>query len=198
MVVTQPHGLAQVMERIEEIKARFPARGGEFAAALASAMCVREPRVGGTGDTTAGGAGLEPGLRGAGLEPALLGGAIASAAARHGLDPALLTALVDAESGFRADAISPDGAIGLTQLMPATARRLGVLDAFDLQANLDGGARYLQEQLARFSQLPLALAAYNAGPEAVTRHGGIPPYPETRRFVSRVLDLVRRYAGQGR
>jgi soluble lytic murein transglycosylase-like protein len=123
--------------------------------------------------------------------------AIASAAARHGLDPAVLTALAHVESGFRADAVSPDGALGIAQLMPQTAREMGVADPFDLRAGLEGGARYLKEQLGRFSgNLALALAAYNAGPAAVARYGGIPPYPETQRFVSRVLDLAKRYAGR--
>ena len=125
--------------------------------------------------------------------------AVAAAASRHGLDPALLAALVHVESGFRPDAVSPDGAMGVAQLMPVTAARLGIADPFDLQANLDGGARYLKEQLGRFSgDLALALAAYNAGPAAVARYGGIPPYSETRRFVSRVLELAKRYAGQVR
>ncbi len=123
--------------------------------------------------------------------------AIASAAARHGLDPAVLTALAHVESGFRTDAVSPDGALGIAQLMPQTARELGVADPLDLRAGLEGGAKYLEEQLGRFSgDLSLALAAYNAGPAAVARYGGIPPYPETQRFVSRVLDLARQYAGR--
>ncbi len=91
--------------------------------------------------------------------------------------------------------ITQDGALGLTQLMPATAARLGVLDPLDPRANLEGGARYLREQLDRFpGDLPLALAAYNAGPGAVERHGGVPPYAETRGFVARVLGLIERYS----
>lgn len=107
----------------------------------------------------------------------------------HGLEPALLLAVISAESGFRAKALSPKGAQGLMQLMPATARRLGVRDAFDPEQNVRGGARYLNELLRLFdNDVRLALAAYNAGEDAVMRHGrAIPPYPETRQYVTRVL-----------
>jgi len=107
----------------------------------------------------------------------------------HGIEPALLLAVISAESGFRARAISPKGAQGLMQLMPATARRLGVRDPFDPEQNVRGGARYLNELLRLFdNDLRLALAAYNAGEDAVMRHGrAIPPYPETRQYVARVL-----------
>jgi soluble lytic murein transglycosylase-like protein len=110
-----------------------------------------------------------------------------------------LTALAHVESGFESDAVSPKGALGIAQLMPETARALGVADPLDLRAGLDGGARYLKEQLGRFSgDMALALAAYNAGPAAVARYRGIPPYPETQRFVARVLDLARGYAETAR
>jgi soluble lytic murein transglycosylase-like protein len=110
------------------------------------------------------------------------------AARRHGLDPALVRAVVAVESGFQPGAVSPKGAQGLMQLMPATARELGVADPFDAAANLDGGSRYLRSLLARYAgDLPKALAAYNAGMGAVARHGGVPPYAETRRYVQKVL-----------
>ncbi len=118
--------------------------------------------------------------------------ALAQAAARrHGLDPALVLAVVQVESGFRADAVSRKGARGLMQLMPDTAARLGVDDAFDPEQNLDGGARHLGGLLARYDgDLKRALAAYNAGEGAVERHRGVPPYGETRAYVRSVL---RRY-----
>lgn len=119
---------------------------------------------------------------------------IAATASRHGLDPNLLTALVHQESGFRADARSGAGAIGLTQLMPATARELGV-DPTDPLANLDGGARYLRQQLDRFRSVPLALAAYNAGPGRVAASGGIPAISETRRYVANVMAMYARLGG---
>lgn len=105
----------------------------------------------------------------------------------------LLRAVVQVESGGRPDAVSPAGAVGLMQLMPATARELGVENSKDPWQNIAGGAKYLARQLQRFGQLEEALAAYNAGPGAVARHGGIPPYAETRNYVERVLDLKARF-----
>jgi soluble lytic murein transglycosylase-like protein len=120
--------------------------------------------------------------------------ALATAAARrHGLDPALVLAVVKVESAFRPQAVSPKGAQGLMQLMPPTARDLGVEDAFDPEQNLDGGARYLRQLLIRYKgDVKRALAAYNAGPGAVDRHKGIPPYRETRQYVRRVLDQYKK------
>ena len=117
-------------------------------------------------------------------------GAIEKAAADAGVDPKLLAAVAWTESGFNPEAVSHAGARGLMQLMPQTARGLGV-DPHDPAQNLAGGARYLAEQLDRFGTVDLALAAYNAGPGAVSRHGGVPPYAETRGYVTRVLERLR-------
>lgn len=118
---------------------------------------------------------------------------IGAAAARHGVDPALLTAVAQVESAFDPLAISPKGAAGLMQLMPATAERFGVRDVFDVAQNVEGGTRYLAWLLERFGGDPeLALAGYNAGEGAVDRHGGIPPYRETRSYVTQVLAGVGR------
>lgn len=115
------------------------------------------------------------------------GAEIEAAAAKNGIEPALLRALVRQESGFDPAARSSAGAVGLTQLMPGTAASLGVDPTDPVQA-LDGGARYLRQQLDRFGgDERLALAAYNAGPGAVARHGGVPPYAETQAYVERVL-----------
>ena len=114
--------------------------------------------------------------------------AVEDAAARHRLDPKLLHALVAVESSYQARAVSPVGAGGLTQLMPATARELGVADRFDPVANLAGGADYLARQLLRFGDVRLALAAYNAGPERVARMGRVPNFPETQAYVAAVVD----------
>lgn len=111
--------------------------------------------------------------------------AIESAALQAGVPVELLEALVWTESGFRPDAVSSAGAIGLTQLMPGTAAGLGV-DPHDPTQNLVGGARYLRQQLDRFGDVGLALAAYNAGPGRVEQYGGIPPIPETVRYVATV------------
>jgi soluble lytic murein transglycosylase-like protein len=124
--------------------------------------------------------------------PTKFAGAIAQAARRHELDPALLTAVVGQESGFRQRAISSAGAMGLMQLMPETARELGVRDPFDPAQNLDGGAKYLRGLIDRYhGRLDLALAAYNAGPGAVDRYGGVPPYRETQSYVSNILASYR-------
>lgn len=114
------------------------------------------------------------------------------AAARNGLDPALVRAVVAVESAFRPDAISPKGAQGLMQLMPSTAAALGVGDAFDPAQNLDGGARHLAALVKGYGgDLNRALAAYNAGEAAVARHRGVPPYRETKDYVAKVLRSYR-------
>ena len=105
-----------------------------------------------------------------------------SAAQRHGVPEELFLRLVHQESRFNANAKSHKGALGLAQLMPETAQRLGV-DPLDPFQNLDGGARYLAQQFKNFGSWRLALAAYNAGPEAVRKYGGVPPYEETRNYV---------------
>lgn len=119
-------------------------------------------------------------------------GPIAQAATAHGLDPALLAALVRHESNFDPDVRSRAGAIGLGQLMPGTAAGLGV-DPTDPIQNLDGAARYLKTQLDRFGSADLALAAYNAGPNRVAQAGGIPNITETRTYVDRVLTTWEQY-----
>lgn len=112
----------------------------------------------------------------------------------YGVDKALVRAVIHAESWFNRTAVSRVGAQGLMQLMPATQQRLGVNNPFDSRQNIDGGVRYLRDLLEQFrGDLRLAAAAYNAGENAVLRHGGIPPYPETRQYVERVITLRDRY-----
>src|SRR5215207_8150966 len=121
-------------------------------------------------------------------------GLIDAAAKRHGLDPALLAGLVKSESSFNPNAQSGVGAKGLTQLMDATARGLGVTDPFDPAQALEGGAKFLSGLLKQFKgDERLALAAYNAGPGAVQKYGGIPPYEETQRYVPKVLGYTVQY-----
>lgn len=115
--------------------------------------------------------------------------AAVSAARKHGIPPELFLALVQQESGFNPQAQSPVGAYGLTQLMPGTADYLGV-DPRDPYQNLEGGARYLDEQRDTFGDWTLALAAYNAGPGNVRKHGGVPPFDETQNYVRSIIGSV--------
>lgn len=112
------------------------------------------------------------------------------AGARYGVSPALLSAVARQESGYNPSAVSPAGAQGLMQLMPATARGLGVSDSFNPAQAVDGAARLLHDLIGRFGRTDLALAAYNAGPGAVLRYDGIPPYPETQNYVRSVMAMI--------
>jgi hypothetical protein len=122
------------------------------------------------------------------------------ASGRYRLDPDLVNSVIKAESGFNARAVSPKGAQGLMQLMPGTAAQLGVPNAFDPQANVEGGTKYLRELLERYDfDLIKALAAYNAGPQRVEQYGGVPPYYETRAYVARVVkDFNKKKIAQGK
>jgi len=112
---------------------------------------------------------------------------------RHGVHPALVKAVIAAESNFQPTAVSRAGAQGMMQLMPATAAELGVDRPFGVVENIDGGVRYLRAMLEKYGDVKRALAAYNAGPGTVDRHGGIPPYRETQAYVKRVLEYYRGY-----
>jgi soluble lytic murein transglycosylase-like protein len=163
-----PESVRAVRARIAEIKASF----GQQASApngLSFAVCLRRACAPAKPD-----------------DPEIAA-AIADSANRCAVDPDLLRAVIQAESGYNRFAVSPKGAQGLMQLMPGTAAALGVTDAFDVRQNIAGGAAYLRQQLDRFGSLDLALAAYNAGPAAVSRHNGIPPFPETQNYVARVM-----------
>ena len=116
---------------------------------------------------------------------------ITTTAAKHGVDARIVHALIQVESAYHSRAVSPKGARGLMQILPSTGRRYGALDLFDPQVNLDAGVRHLKSLLKRFD-LPIALAAYNAGEGAVSRFGGIPPFKETQNYVSRILKILDR------
>ena len=115
-------------------------------------------------------------------------------ARKYGVDKELVWAVIRQESGFNSRAVSPKGAMGLMQLMPGTAAMLGVSDAFDVEQNVAGGIKYLERCLNQFNQdVPLALAAYNAGPDNVVKYQGCPPFPETRQYVASIL---KAYGGE--
>lgn len=119
---------------------------------------------------------------------------ITQASKKHHVEPALVKAIIHAESAFNPNATSRTGAMGLMQLMPATAKELKVSDAYNAEKNINGGAKYLSQLLSQFKgSISLASAAYNAGPSVVKRYHGIPPYPETKIYVERVKILYRRY-----
>ncbi|HBH87795.1 MAG TPA: lytic transglycosylase [Syntrophaceae bacterium] len=119
---------------------------------------------------------------------------IKKASGKYNVEPALVKAIIKAESNFNHRAVSPKGAKGLMQLMPATASHLQVQDSFHPENNIEGGVKYVRYLLNFFNgNLPLALAAYNAGENAVVKYGGIPPYRETQTYVRRVLSYLERF-----
>lgn len=190
---------SSVLMRVHEIEARLGvqptfsnAGKQEFAKALRTArnrfynapteytVPLDTSKTGTTGAAGASAAALEPSFQ--------------QSAATHNVPVALVKAVARAESGFRADARSKAGALGIMQLMPGTARGLGVKDPFDPAQSIEGGARYLSNALRIFNgDVRLALAAYNAGTGAVRKYGGVPPFAETQSYVKRVLQYAREF-----
>jgi soluble lytic murein transglycosylase-like protein len=190
---------AAVMARVDEIQTRIDMLRGtapapqaapnqSFQAALTQAAAAG-------GQTPAGAVGGLTPVGGAGGQTPFAA-EIEAAAQRHGIDPALLKGLIRQESNFNPTAGSPAGARGLAQLMPATAASLGVTDVTDPAQSIEGGAKYLKQQLDRFGgDVTKALAAYNAGPGAVAKFGGVPPYAETQQYVQKVQAYAEQYRG---
>ena len=181
-----------VLARMQELQSRIDAieraiNGPASVATFANSLKGEIGKTPATGNTP-----LSPFSSGLKLDaphaPSELLPLIQAAANDQGVDPALFEALISVESEFNPRAVSAQGAQGLSQLMPTTSKALGISDPFDPQQNLKGGAQYFSQLLSRFGDAGKALAAYNAGPNAVERFGGIPPYPETQEYVKRVLD----------
>lgn len=185
------NGLQMALQRIQEIRARFepsevaesveaPA-GGQFAFDAVFSNALNDQQ------------GADGASELSGLSTSL-SALIQDQGTTQGVDPNLLKAVIRNESNFNPRAVSSAGAQGLMQLMPGTARDLGVQNSFDPVQNVAGGAKYLKGLLQKYHQsVPMALAAYNAGPGAVDRHGGIPPYAETSQYVKKVMQSYQRY-----
>jgi soluble lytic murein transglycosylase-like protein len=177
--------LPEVLARIEQL---LPQRPAPTAAAPAAVATAATPTTTSFADTLARTQSSAP-----------YQAEIDSAARENGLDPDLLSSVIQQESGFDPNATSAAGAQGLMQLMPATAESLGVTDPYDPVQSIDAGARYLRGDLeSTGGSVPLALAAYNAGVGAVHEYGGVPPYQETQSYVQEVLDRYRRLSNEER
>ena len=179
----------------DEIKAKTPQRPGAAAAkgAQPSNPANRPGRTGSAGDAPRTGAAPKAAAARETSAPAdsVYYETIRQAAGKYGVDPKLVSAVAEVESGFQQGAVSATGAVGVMQLMPETAESLGV-NPYDAAQNINGGAQYLKQMLDTFDgDVRKAVAAYNAGPEAVKEYGGVPPYSETQQYVSSVLDLYR-------
>jgi len=185
----QPRGPNGIEQRIQEIRQRMDEKLGRAPASEIPSQVPTELK----GEISGSFNSLKPYnpfTPGTTLAPGQLPAMIQSAANDAGIDPALFDALIATESAYDPNARSRAGALGLTQLMPDTALSLGIYNPLDPSQNLKGGATYLSQMLQRFNgDQRLALAAYNAGPGAVEKFGGIPPYAETQRYVDRVLGL---------
>jgi len=172
-------GIQRVMQRINELEQRLGAntdrpdtRADSFAKTLAWEQQALGANVG-SGDQS-------------------IVGMVRAAALQQGVDPQLALAVAKAESGLRPQAVSPAGAQGVMQLMPETAKDLGVSNPFDARQNIEGGVKYLKTMLDCFQGDPQqAIAAYNAGPQAVRQYGGVPPYAETQEYVKRVIGMTQ-------
>jgi soluble lytic murein transglycosylase-like protein len=188
--------VSTVAERVSQLEGMIAAAGGASPSPSATSSASFDQQLSqatGAQATSASTSSLSVGSGGVPYDQQ-----IEAAASKYGIDPAVLKGLIKQESGFNPDAGSPAGAQGLTQLMPGTAASLGVTNVYDPAQSIDGGAHYLRMQLDRFGgDYSNALAAYNAGPGAVQRYGGVPPYGETQNYVKNVLAFAQQYRQDG-
>lgn len=194
----QIEGLNSIIHRIDELNMRFGINtatytGGANKAEAASAAAEKPQQLADGSFATELDKAMSAESRGAaGLNiPGDTDSMIKDAAARYQVDPRLVAAVAQTESGGNQEAVSPVGAIGVMQLMPETAAGLGV-NPYDKQQNIEGGAKYLRQMMDTFGgDVQKAVAAYNAGPQAVKEYNGVPPYRETQDYVNKVLDIYR-------
>jgi soluble lytic murein transglycosylase-like protein len=176
------NGLARVLGRIDEIQGLMETTAQPSGSAASTAT----PEASGATFARA----LEGALQGSGGKPSGLRSTIdplvQQAASRYSVDANLIHAVIRAESDYDPSCVSSAGAMGLMQLMPENCREYGVTDPYDCAQNINAGVRQLKQMMDRFGSVDLALAAYNAGPGAVTRYGGVPPYRETQAYVRRI------------
>jgi len=185
--------LQEVLTRIQQLSPQFQPAAAPAASSDPTGF-TDALDVASSSDTTAPGSSDSTGSGSASTYSAT----IDAAAQRYGVDPALLTSVIQQESGFNPNATSGAGAQGLMQLMPSTAASLGVTDPYDPTQSINAGAQYLSGKLNEYGgNTSLALAAYNAGSGAVARYGGIPPYPETQNYVQDVLGRYQQLVNEG-
>lgn len=181
-------GIQNVMQRMQAIEERFgiktTATKTDFQNTLQSEMKAKDTLP--PADAARRSTGMTA------LPTGDIGRLISTAADKYGVDPKLVAAVAQTESNCRPDAVSEAGAVGIMQLMPDTAAALGVENAYDPQQNIDGGAKYIKEMLDAFGgDVRQAVAAYNAGPQAVKKYNGVPPYAETQNYVNKVMDIYK-------
>jgi soluble lytic murein transglycosylase-like protein len=188
-------GISEVMQRIQTIENRFgihPSGGAvNFQQTLQTEMKGDKATPESSQHLLSGGIRTHAGTGKQSASTGMMDTMITSAAKKYGVDPRLVSAVAETESGYNPKAVSDAGAVGVMQLMPDTAAALGV-DPYDTQQNIEGGTKYLKNMLDNFGgDVRKAVAAYNAGTQAVKDYNGVPPYAETQNYVNKVLDLYR-------